>query len=62
MTSFELIIFVLIYCFCYGYANRLLYVEYERFADRLYRIIASFIIAIYVPVIIGFQIANKLYE
>ena len=39
MTSFEITILVLIYCFCYGYANYLLYTEDENLADALFRVI-----------------------
>lgn len=62
MTCFEVIVLVLIYCFCYGYANYLLRIEDENFVYTLLRIIWSFIIAFYVPAIIGYQLGNKLNE
>jgi len=62
MTTFEIIILILIYCFCYGYANLLLKQDNESRWDIVTRIVASVFIAIYVPMIIGFQIADKLNE
>lgn len=62
MTCFEIIVLVLIYCFCYGYSNYLLRVENETFVYTLLRIIWSFIIAFYIPVIIGYHLGNKLNE
>lgn len=60
MTTFEIIILVLIYCFCYGYAAKILETEDESFADMVWRIFASFFIAFYVPIIIGAHFVNKL--
>lgn len=62
MTPFEIIILVLIYCFCYGYANNLMHMKNENFEDGVLRVIWSFIVAIYVPLIIGYNVANKLNE
>ena len=60
MTTFEIIILVLIYCFCYGYAAKILEVNDESLADIICRTLASFLIAFYVPIIIGTDFANKL--
>lgn len=60
MTAFEFIILVLIYCFCYGYANSLLKIDNESRWDLATRIVASIFIAFYIPIIIGLQIGNKL--
>ena len=62
MTLFEIIIIVLIYCFCYGYANILMYAKDESVSDTLIRVFISFVIAFYVPAIIGYQLGNKLNE
>lgn len=62
MTPFEIIILVLIYSFCYGYANTLMCVKNESRGDVIFRIFGSFIFAFYVPIIIGCQIADKLNE
>ena len=60
MTPFEIIILVLIYCVCYGYAITILEIDDETRWDIVIRILASVFIAFYVPIIIGIQIGNKL--
>lgn len=60
MTTFEIIILVLIYCFCCGYASTILEMDDESLMDIWWRILASFIIAFYVPIFIGAHFANKL--
>lgn len=62
MTPFEVIILVLIYSFCYGYACKLLEIDDESRLDTAIRITGSVIIAFYVLLIIGAQIANKLND
>ena len=62
MLHFEAIILVLIYCFCYGYACKLLETNNESGWDTIFRIIWSALMAFYVPIIIGMQIANKLKQ
>lgn len=60
MTPFEVIILVLIYFFCYGYACKLLEMDDESRLDTTIRVVGSVFIAFYIPIIIGVQIANKL--
>ena len=60
MTYFEVIILVLIYFFCYGYANILMYAKENNILDKLICIFISFIIAFYIPAIICFKLGNKL--
>jgi hypothetical protein len=60
MTPFEIIVLVLIYLFCYGYALEMLKLSNEGCADVVFHVIGSCIIAFYVPIIIGAEIANKL--
>jgi len=60
MTNFEIIILVLIYCFCYGCACKSLEMDDESGWYTIFRIIVSIFIAFYVPIIIGMKIANKL--
>ena len=62
MITFEIIILVLIYCFCYGYAFKLLEINDESCWDTAIRVIGSVVIAFYIPIIIGTQIANKLND
>jgi hypothetical protein len=59
MTAFEIIILVLIYFFCYGYALEILEMDNESIKDKIWRLTASFILAFFVPIIIGVRIANK---
>ncbi len=60
MTLFEIIILILIYLVCYGGAFTLLKIDDESNWDIAIRIVGSVIIAIFIPIIIGIQIANKL--
>ena len=62
MTPFEIIILILIYCFCYAYACTLLKKDNESCSNIVIHIIGSIIVAFYVPIIIGIQIANKLND
>ena len=62
MTPFEIIILILIYCPCYGYALTLIEMDEESYLDITIRMVGSIIIAFYVPIIIGIQIAHKLND
>ena len=62
MTPFEIIILILIYCFCFGYANAVLKADNESCRAITLRIVVRFILAFYIPMIIGIQIADKLND
>lgn len=62
MTPFEIIILTLIYCFCFGYANSILTIDTGSRWEIVIHIVGSVILAFFIPIIIGVQIANKLND
>lgn len=62
MTPFEIIILILIYGFCYGYAVTSLKIKVESYWDVILLLVAGIFIAFYVPIIIGIQIGMKLND
>lgn len=59
MTPFEIIIIILIYMFCLGYAIEM-FIKEENIWLRIFLVFLSFVIAIYVPLFIGGAIYEKL--
>lgn len=61
MTAFEIIIFSIIYLFCYGFTMSMFMKEENVWLIFFYAII-SFVLAFYAPLIIGgmlYEILNK---
>ena len=59
MTHFEIIIIALIYLFCYGYTMAM-FIKEENVWLRIFLAIASFVLALYAPLLIGGAIYEKL--
>lgn len=59
MTTFEIIILVIIYMICYGYTLAG-FIKEENVWLRLFLVIASSILVIYAPLTIGGMLYNKL--
>ena len=59
MTTFEIIILVIIYMICYGYTLAY-FIKEENVWLRLFLVIASSILVIYAPLKIGGMLYNKL--
>ena len=61
MTTFEIIIIGLIYLFCYGYTIAM-FIKEENVWLRLFLVIVSSVLALYVPFIIGGAVFEKLRQ
>lgn len=59
MTHFEIIILTLIYLFCYGYTLAA-FIKEENTWLRIFLAVASFVLVIYAPIIMGGAIYEKL--
>ena len=60
MTTFEIIILILIYLFCYGYTIAM-FIKEENVWLRIFLVIASLILALcYAPFLIGGAVFEKL--
>lgn len=59
MTPFEIIILSLIYLFCLGYALSI-FIKEENIWLRIFYMIISFVVALYIPIFIGGTIYEKL--
>lgn len=59
MTPFEIIIITLIYLFCCGYTMSM-FIKEENIWLRIFLVIISFVVALYVPIFIGGAIYEKL--
>lgn len=59
MTTFEIIILVLIYLFCYGYTLAG-FIKEENAGLRIFSAVASIILAVNAPILIGGALYEKL--
>ena len=59
MTPFEIIIIGLIYLFCYGYIVAM-FIKEENIWLRIFLVIASLVLVLYVPLFIGGAVSEKL--
>lgn len=59
MTHFEIIILILIYLFCYGYTFAMFIKEKNKWL-RVFLAIASLILAVNAPLLIGGMLYEKL--
>lgn len=59
MTLFEIIIIGFIYLFCYGYIVAM-FIKEENIWLRIFLVIASLVLALYVPLFIGGAVSEKL--
>ena len=59
MTHFEIIILILIYLFCYGYTLAM-FIKEKNVWLRIFLAFASFVLAVYAPILLGGAIYEKL--
>ena len=59
MTHFEIIILSLVYLFCYGYTLAA-FIKEENAWLRVFLAVASFVLVIYAPLLMGGAIYEKL--
>lgn len=59
MTHFEIIILSFVYLFCYGYTLAA-FIKEENTWLRIFLAIASFVLVIYAPILMGGAIYEKL--
>lgn len=59
MTSFEIIILIIIYMICYGFVSAI-FIKEENLWLRIFFAIVSLAIAIYAPLMLGGMLYDKL--
>lgn len=59
MTTFEIIIIGFIYLFCYGYTIAM-FIKEENVWLRVFLVIISFVLVLYIPLHIGGAVFEKL--